>query len=114
MAKRQKELEAQKKAQQKELERRRKLAAKGGSRPASRGERSSGGKGPLGLFSLKGLALFVGIGYLYVAQRELLLTLTLKPVLFVLRTVWVLAIKPVVRKLLSSKGGGGGELPGGY
>lgn len=78
--------------------------------------RSSGGKGPLGLFSFKGLLIVGALGYLYVAQRELLITLTLKPLLFAVRMVWTLAFKPLVRMLVSSKGGGGGggELPGGY
>lgn len=80
--------------------------------------RSGGGKGPLGLFSFKGLLIVGTLGYLYVAQRELLITLTLKPLLFAVRMVWTLALKPLVRKLVSAKGGGGGggggELPGGY
>eukprot|EP00967_Tisochrysis_lutea_P145582 scaffold273520_cov40-Tisochrysis_lutea.AAC.2 len=82
--------------------------------PASQ-MRSDGGKGPFGIFSFKGLLLLSVIGYLYVGQRELLLTLTLKPILFALRMMWTLAFKPLVRMFLSSKGGAnGGELPGGY
>lgn len=30
------------------------------------------------------------------------------------RSLWTLLVKPLVRRLLSKGGGGGGELPGGY
>jgi len=110
---RQKELDAQKKKQLKELDKRRKLAVKAAGR--SRG----GERGLLGrVFSLKGLVLLGGVGYLYVAQRQLLAALVLKPVALLVKAVWAVAIKPILRKFISRPGGaysgGGGELPGGY
>eukprot|EP00312_Isochrysidales_sp_CCMP1244_P006796 CAMPEP_0196689264 /NCGR_PEP_ID=MMETSP1090-20130531/17755_1 /TAXON_ID=37098 /ORGANISM="Isochrysis sp, Strain CCMP1244" /LENGTH=293 /DNA_ID=CAMNT_0042028243 /DNA_START=109 /DNA_END=992 /DNA_ORIENTATION=+ len=91
--KRQKELDAQKKKQLKELDKRRKLAVKAAGR--SRG----GERGLLGrVFSLKGLVLLGGVGYLYVAQRQLLAALVLKPVALLVKAVWAVAIKPILRK----------------
>eukprot|EP00315_Gephyrocapsa_oceanica_P011603 CAMPEP_0185284232 /NCGR_PEP_ID=MMETSP1363-20130426/961_1 /TAXON_ID=38817 /ORGANISM="Gephyrocapsa oceanica, Strain RCC1303" /LENGTH=268 /DNA_ID=CAMNT_0027879937 /DNA_START=37 /DNA_END=845 /DNA_ORIENTATION=+ len=91
--KRKKELDAQKKKQLKELDKRRKLAAKAAGR--SRG----GERGLLGrVFSLKGLVLLGGVGYLYVAQRQLLAALVLKPVALLVKAVWAVAIKPILRK----------------
>ena len=97
----------------------------GGVRP----RRTSDGKGPLGfVLSVKGVALLGGVGYMWVAQRQLLLKLSgiaLKyPLLIasmVFRKGWDLLLKPLLRKLIALKGGSGGaaamaaagELPGG-
>ena len=66
--------------------------------------------------SWKGIFALGGFAYLFVFQRELLIGKLLKyPVWFVswlLRTVWVMALKPVVRFVVL-RGKGGGELPGG-
>jgi len=99
-----------------------------------RPRRAGEGKGPLGfVLSVKGALLFGGIGYLYVAQREVLfrvLGLVLKyPILavsVVMRKVWDLLLKPVLRKFIqlrgtsgsvgaaaASAGLDGGVLPGG-
>lgn len=75
-------------------------------------------RGGLGGFvtSWKGIFALGGFAYLFMFQRELLMGKLLKyPVWFVswlLRTVWVMALKPVVRFVVL-RGKGGGELPGG-
>ena len=88
-------------------------------------KRGKAGANPLAfLFSVKGVALGAAAGYLWIAQRELLLSvlgLILKyPVMlasFVVRTTWSVALKPVLRKVLMLRSGGAappvGELPGG-
>ena len=87
--------------------------------------------GPLGfIVSIKGAALIGLTGYMYIAQRELLLRLVgmgLKYPLMIAKALiskaWALLIKPILRKLIRFKGSGaagaaagaaaGGELPGG-
>jgi len=83
----------------------------GGVRPRRGGE----GKGPLGfVLSVKGALLFGGIGYLYVAQREVLfrlLGLILKyPIMvasLIMRKAWDLLLKPVLRKVIQLRGSSG-------
>ena len=80
-------------------------------------------KNPLAmLFSFKGLALTGTVGYLYVAQRELMTSiggLLLKyPLLFttwVGRTLLNVVIKPILLRIVSLRSGGGASdvLPGG-
>jgi len=79
-------------------------------------------KGPLGmLFSFKGLALTATVGYLSIAQRELVVALgglLFKYPLLVLtwfgRTLLNVLVKPILLRLVSLKGGGGSDvLPGG-
>ncbi len=99
-----------------------KLRAKAASQRGGRGGSSrravSTSRGGLTGFvmSWKGVVALGGTAYLFIAQRELLMGKLLKyPVWFVswlLRTVWVMALKPVVRFVVL-RGKGGGELPGG-
>lgn len=88
-------------------------SSRGGSRRAVSTSRS----GLAGfVLSWKGAVALGGTAYLFVAQRELLMGKLLKyPLWFVswlLRTVWAVALKPVVRFVVL-RGKGGGELPGG-
>ena len=81
------------------------------------------GGGPLkAVFSVKGLVVCGTLGYLATQQRELLLKFGLQMPLMILRqlakTAWTVVLKPLIRKLLLIKSGGGGgapvgELPGG-
>ena len=68
------------------------------------------------VLSWKGLVMLGGLAYLYIAQRDLLMGKLLKyPVWFVswiFRTVWTVALKPIVRFVIL-RGKSGGELPGG-
>ena len=69
------------------------------------------------LFS--GAALLGGMGYLYVAQREVLMKLVQVPLMvakLVLAKSWALLLKPILRKIIQLKGSAGGAgagLPGG-
>lgn len=71
-----------------------------------------------------GAALLGGVGYLYIGQRAMLMKVLQVPILvasLVTRKAWAIFLKPILRKLISLKGGGaaagaaaaGGELPGG-
>ena len=88
----------------------------GGSRRAVGRKR---GGGPLSfVFSWKGLLLAAASAAAYVVDKELLMGKLLKyPAWFaswLLRALWNLALKPLVRfVVLRGKGGGGAELPGG-
>ena len=109
---RNKEIEKQRKLQRKELEKRRHAALK--QQRARAGVRS-GSRGPFGILSFKGIVFLGVLGYLWVAQRGLLMGL----VRILVRTVWSLTVKPLVRlvfrgRLGNSRVGAGGELPGGY
>jgi hypothetical protein len=98
----------------KALERRNKELRKArGARNAVHSKRGGGG-GPIGfLFSWKGLLLVALTGFLYVQQRELLMAIVLKyPIAlfgFICRTVWQVALKPLVRLIISFRGSN--ELP---
>jgi len=122
-----KQLDAQKKAA---AQRQKAFKGAQGQRPASRArggmQASRGGGNPLGaLLSVKGAVLVGSVGYLWVAQRPLMLSISGKvlkyPILIltaVIRSVWTIMLKPIIRKLLLLKGGAGaasagGELPGG-
>ena len=72
------------------------------------------------IFSVKGALLLLPVGYLYVSHRGLLASLTgvtvkYPALLFVwmLKTIWRLALKPTAGFLLKLSRGGGTQLPGG-
>ena len=106
-------------ARQKAFKNAQRSASKRGAMGASRRNEREGVMSKV--LSVKGAAVLSGVGYLWVAQRELLLKLLgvgLKwPIAFALwvgRTGWGLLLKPVLRKLLAMKGGApAGDLPGG-
>ena len=138
----QKQLEAQQKAAKKQAENRQKAfkaaqrqAAKAGG--GARGAAARGGYAGYGargvtradrgnplsaIFSLKGAMLVGGVGVLYVAQKELLMSLVKYPLMIlslIAKKAWAILLKPILRQVLvmrsQSKGPGavGGELPGG-
>jgi len=101
-------------------------ASKRGGVGAMRAKRTDGSNPLAAVFSIKGALALGGIGYLWVAQREVLLKalgLVLKyPIMvlsFVASKAWALLLKPVLRKIIllrgssGAVGAAGGELPGG-
>lgn len=112
-------------AQQKELKKlqaKRQKAFKDAQRRAVKGGRDNKNKA-VALFSLKNALILGGVGYMWIAQRELLMNvggMLLKyPIMLaslILKKTWALLFKPILRKFLvmrSSGGQVGGELPGG-
>lgn len=115
--KKQKEYEARQKAFKAAQKKRGATSGRGRSAVSER-------KGFFGhLFSFKGLALTGGVGYLYIAQRELLFSLTgllfKYPVLIATwlgRTLLNVIVKPILLRLVALKSGGSSAsdvLPGG-
>jgi hypothetical protein len=125
LAAQKKQQEAQKKAQatrQKAYTQAQRTASKRGAQTMAK-QRGGGGNALGAVFSLKGALVLGSVGYLWVAQRPLLLAVFSKlfqyPMLLltsVVRSVWSVLLKPILRKLVLLKAGSksaGGELPGG-
>lgn len=91
-------------------------ASKRGGRGSSRRAVSTSRGGLVGfVLSWKGAVALGTFAYLFLQQRTLLEGLLKYPLWFsswLLRSVWTMALKPVVRFVVL-RGKGGGELPGG-
>lgn len=114
--KRESELKKKEAEQKKAFAARQKAFKQAHATASKRGGRDGVAKrGLLGrLLSFKGIALFSGAGYMFVAQRELLMTglrVPIEVVSWVLRTLYSSVLGPLLRKLLLLLNGN--RLPGG-